>query len=103
MNIHSYMQEPIDTILDTTSAFKLLSDPTRYQILCLLIKHKRGRCVYEIAEDLHISHSAASHQLSKLEARDIVCRYREGQAMCYQMKNTPLTKNLKRVISIFES
>ena len=93
--------QPLDKILETTSAFKILADPTRFKIICLLMKHRDGMCVHEIADTIEITQSAASHQLAKLEARDVVSSYREGQMVCYSLKDTPFTKNLERVISIF--
>jgi len=66
-------------------AFKLLSDPTRYRILSMLFGEPEGLCVYEIAEGVNISHSAASHQLAKLEAHQIVESFREGQTVCYEI------------------
>jgi len=91
-----------DKIVETTSAFKMLSDPTRFRILCLLIKYRDGACVSYISETLDISHSATSHQLSKLEARGVVTCYREGQKICYHLKNTPFVENLIKVIHIFQ-
>ena len=91
----------LNYVLRTTAAFRLLSDPTRFRILCLLSKAKNGMCVYEIAEAVGISHSAASHQMSKLEARSVVKCYREGQSICYELQNSEFTKNLIRVMRSF--
>jgi len=104
MNIYSYIMNPddINYIAKTTSAFRLLSDPTRFRILCVLSKEKNGMCVYELAEAVGISQSAASHQLSKLEAREIVKCYREGQSICYELHISEFTKNLLRVMRSFE-
>lgn len=96
MNLH------LEKVLETTSAFKILSDPTRFKIVCLLIEHKDGLCVNELADELNISQSAVSHQLSKLESRKVVCSFRHGQMVCYQLENNGLTKNLRRVITIFQ-
>lgn len=92
----------LEKVLETTSAFKILSDPTRFKIVCLLITHKDGMCVNELAEELDISQSAVSHQLAKLESRNVVCRFRHGQMVCYQLLSNSLTKNLRRVITIFQ-
>ena len=88
-------------IVEVASAFRLLSDPTRCKIVCLLIKNAEGMCVYELAEAVSVSHSAASHQLSKLEDKGVVECHRIGQQMCYKLLDTPFTKNLKQVISVF--
>ena len=90
-----------DNIVKTTTVFKLLSDPTRFKILCLLSRTKDGLCVNELADAVGISHSAASHQLSKLEARGIVASFREGQTVCYELQNNSFTQNLTRVMKVF--
>lgn len=92
----------IDYIVQTTSAFKILSDPTRFKIVCLLLKNAEGICVNEIADSVSISHSAVSHQLSKLEAKGVVTSFREGQTICYELKKNAFTKNLIHVIRIFK-
>lgn len=91
----------IEKIAQVTSAFRLLSDPTRCRILCLLQRSEGGMCVYELADAADISHSAASHQLAKLEARSVVQSFREGQNICYRIRNNAFTKNLLRVLEIF--
>ena len=87
-------------ILKATSTFKLPSDPTRFKILYLLYKSEDGLCVHEIADAVPISHSAASHQLSRLEDRGIVNSFREGQSVCYRFKestyNTEIITIMKR-------
>ena len=92
----------IDKVIRTTSAFKILSDPTRFKILCLLLKEKDGMCVNEIADSVCVSNSAASHQLSKLESKGVVLSFREGQTICYELKHNSFTKNLISVIGIFK-
>ena len=89
------------SVLKITSAFKILSDPTRFKILCSLVKNKKGLCVYELADMVNISHSAASHQLSKLEAHGVVDSFKEGQNVCYSLKDNTLVQNLIRVMKIF--
>lgn len=93
----------LDRITQTSEAFKLLSDATRCRILALLMESPDGLCVYELAQELGISHSAASHQLGRLEDRGIVKSYREGQSVCYRLCRNPFTRNIKRVLHIFQS
>ena len=110
MHVCSYIHymKTIDTnnlkqITRTTTSFKLLSDPTRVRILCLLYKSKDGMCVNEIAEDISISQSAISHQLSKLEDRGVVHSFREGQSVCYRLAHTSFVKELISVMLTFQS
>lgn len=66
---------------------KLLCDPTRYTMLRALLQAEEGLCVYEIAEAAEVSQSAASHQLAKLEAHEVVESYRSGQTVCYLFRD----------------
>lgn len=93
----------LEQIDQTSAAFKLLSDPTRLKIICLLFENPEGMCVYEIAEEIGISHSAASHQLAKLEARDVVDSFRDGQMVCYAIKENEFTSTLERVVKVFSA
>jgi len=65
---------------------KLLCDPTRYAMFKALLDEPEGLCVYEIAEAAHVSQSAASHQLAKIEDNGVVYGYRSGQTMCYKFQ-----------------
>ena len=88
----------VDRIHKAVAIMKLLSDPTRFRILSLLFHSPNGLCVYEVAEGVNISHSAAAHQLSKRQAHQIVESFREGQTMCYEIRDTQLTHNIKAVM-----
>ena len=106
MNVCSYISKSmkplyLEKVSKATTAFKILSDPTRFRILSLLFESKEELCVTDIAEMVNISHSAASHQLSKLEAHGIVSSYRDGQTMCYEVNDNELFDSLKRVMQVF--
>ncbi|MEX0672669.1 MAG: metalloregulator ArsR/SmtB family transcription factor [Candidatus Paceibacterota bacterium] len=83
------------------SILKLLSSKTRFQILTLLMKSKGDPCVNEIADTIGISQSATSHQLALLEEKDVVEAYREGQMICYHLKDSPTSKHLRKIINQF--
>lgn len=91
-----------DKVIEVASTFRLLSDPTRFKLLCCLIENPEGMCVYELAGVMGVSHSAMSHQLNRLEDRDIVQSFRDGQSVCYQLKTSSATKRLKQIIRIFD-
>jgi len=91
----------IEQILQIATSFKILSDPTRLNILCLLADNREGLCVNEIAESVKVSQSAASHQLSKLEARSVIESFRDGQMICYSLAKNDIAKNLEKVMKIF--
>lgn len=95
MHSDIYLAEDVEHAADIA---RLLSDPTRLRILKLLFQNPEGMCVYEIAEEVGSSPSATSHQLAKLEAREIVCCYREGQKMCYELTAEPIVAYIKRTL-----
>ncbi|MAJ97542.1 MAG: transcriptional regulator [Parcubacteria group bacterium] len=101
MNFKSLLNNDGEELAHMITAFKILSDPTRCRILCLLAASKDGMCVYELADATNISHSAASHQLSKLESHTIVQSFREGQKICYRVCDNMFTKNLFKILAIF--
>ena len=82
-------------------ALKILSSKTRFQILSLLLHAGYDPCVNDIADTIGLSHSATSHQLAKLEDKGIVNSYRRGQTICYHVKETSITKQLRSVIDQF--
>lgn len=89
-------------ILKAAQIFRLLADPTRLKILELLFRSKKKLCVHEIAEIVGASQSATSHQLAKLESRGIVNCFRVGQMMCYEVKESSLTRNLQSMLKMFK-
>lgn len=106
MNVCSYISKSmkplyLEKVSKATTAFKILSDPTRFKILLFLFESEGELCVTDIAEKVSISHSAASHQLSKLEAHNIVFSYRDGQAVCYEVNDNELVNNLRQVMYTF--
>jgi len=83
---------------EAVKVFKILSSKTRFKILSLLLTSKKDVCVKEIAHEIGISHSATSHQLSKLEGLGILKSFRSGQTICYQPKESILTRNITNVL-----
>ena len=81
-----------------TEVSRILSDANRVRILWDL-KKNGGMCVYEIAEEVGASQSATSHQLSKMEAKEIVVCFRDGQKMCYELTQEKKTKQILKTLS----
>jgi DNA-binding transcriptional ArsR family regulator len=86
----------------TANSFRLLADSGRCKILTMLSKDSAGMCVYEIADALGTSHSAASHSLAKLEANNIINGFRDGQKMCYRISKTKQAQRLLKALKIFQ-
>ncbi len=81
-------------------ACKLLCDPTRFEILSILLPQTEGMCVYEIADAVDMSHSATSHQLAKLEAHEVVSSYASGQTVCYRFReDSEIGGHVKQIIT----
>ena len=102
MNIYSYifLMSSSENSIKQAGLFKLLSDPTRFRIIDVLLNTKQDLCVNEIANHVGITHSAASHQLAKLESKDIVRSVRNGQTMCYIVEDNPTTNKIRAVIKV---
>jgi len=78
--------------------FSALSDPGRFQIFNLLLKHK-DVCVSDIASILNTTVPAASQQLKILELVGLVKREREGQMICYKIAgDNPTVKSIIKLI-----
>lgn len=89
----------INNISSASAFFKVLSDPTRLRIINVLIT-KGKMCVSEIADEVKMSHSSVSHQLSKLELHNLVKCEREGQTICYEIIDEETKSKLKKQIRI---
>lgn len=63
--------------------FKIFGTPTRLQIMYALMNGEK--CVYDIAEELGMSQSAISHQLSILKQNRLVKNRREGKTIFYSL------------------
>jgi len=82
-----------------TSIGKLLSDETRVNILTLLLESTADLCVMEISDAIAMSHSATSHQLSKLENAGVVSSFRDGQTVCYHLTDKQVTVSIRNIIN----
>ena len=66
-----------------TEFFKVLGNPTRIRILLLLME--QDSCVDDLAEQLGMTQSAVSHQLSLLKSNKLVKRRRDGKMIFYTL------------------
>ena len=73
---------PDDELLcDLADLFKLFGDMTRTKILFALLRSEM--CVCAIAEYLHMTQPAISHQLKILKEANLVGNRREGKSIYY--------------------
>ncbi len=92
----------MNNMQDAMVVIKILCNPNRFSIISLLSKIKSDICVSEIAKEVGISQSLASHQLSYLEARGVVKSMRMGQSMCYMLSSLPITKKVIEITKLLK-
>src|SRR3990167_5454017 len=107
MNTFSYFNSNIipnnmNNMQVAMTVIKILCNPNRFAIISLLSGTKKDFCVSEIAEEVGISQSLASHQLSYLEARGVVRSMRMCQSMCYMLTTSLITKKIVGVIKLLK-
>lgn len=77
---------PDETLYDLAELFKVFGDSTRIKILYVLFESEM--CVCDIANLLHISQSAISHQLRVLKQNRLVKYRREGKTIFYSLNDS---------------
>jgi len=81
--------------------FKMLGNPVRIRILLLLME--RDTSVGSLAEQLGMTQSAVSHQLSLLRSNKLVRRRRDGKMVFYTLSDGHVRLVMKKGIEhIFE-
>ncbi|MDI6875081.1 ArsR/SmtB family transcription factor [Candidatus Solincola sp.] len=68
-------------ILELAEGLKVLADPNRLRILCLLLRGER--CVCEVERELGISQQLASHHLNVLKEAGFLVSRKEGTSSYY--------------------
>jgi len=79
-NVLAHMPDE-DVLYDLAELFKVFGDSTRIRILFVLFDAEI--CVCDIAESLHMTQSAISHQLRILKQARLVKSRREGKSVFY--------------------
>ena len=77
------MMPPDETLYDLAELFKVFGDSTRIRILFVLFEAEV--CVCDLAEALHMTQSAISHQLRILKQNKLVNSRREGKSIFYSL------------------
>lgn len=72
-----------EELYDLAELFKVFGDSTRIRILFVLFEAEV--CVCDIAETLHMTQSAISHQLRILKQSKLVKNRREGKSIFYSL------------------
>ncbi len=79
------MMPPEEQLYDLAELFKVFGDSTRIKILFVLAKSEM--CVCDIAQLLHMTQSAISHQLRVLKQNRLVRFKREGKSIIYSLSD----------------
>ncbi len=77
---------PEDDLYDLAELFKVFGDSTRIRILFVLFEAEV--CVCDLAEALHMTQSAISHQLKILKQSKLVKSRREGKSVFYSLADS---------------
>lgn len=72
-----------EELYDLAELFKVFGDSTRIRILFVLFEAEV--CVCDLAEVLHMTQSAISHQLKILKQAKLVSARREGKSVFYSL------------------
>lgn len=72
-----------EELYDLAELFKVFGDSTRIRILFVLFEAEV--CVCDLAETLHMTQSAISHQLKILKQSKLVKSRREGKSVFYSL------------------
>lgn len=75
-----------ESLYDLAELFKIFGDTTRIRILYAL--HEQSKCVSELAEQLQLTQSAVSHQLSTLKKAKLVKYHRNGKNITYSLADS---------------
>lgn len=74
---------PEEELYDLAELFKIFGDSTRMKILFVLFEAEV--CVCDLAQTLHMTQSAISHQLRILKQNKLVKSRREGKSIFYSL------------------
>lgn len=80
-------------------AMQILGDKTRFKIFKLM-QSGDNLCVSQIAESIGVSASAVSQHFRDFEHIGLVNKQREGQRICYTLKDDDLVNYLKSLTAI---
>ena len=91
--VNSQMPEEED-LDDLADFFKVFGDTTRIKMLYVLMCSEM--CVCDIAQILHMTQSAISHQLRILKQMDLVKSRRDGKTIFYSLADSHIATILSQ-------
>ena len=97
--VNSGMPEE-EELYDLAELFKVFGDSTRIRILFVLFEAEV--CVCDLAETLHMTQSAISHQLRILKQSKLVKSRREGKSVFYSLADGHVRTIMHRAANILK-
>jgi len=94
------MSKQTDTITKEEELARKLSiagDSTRLQILVLMFDWEKG-CVSSVAEAIDTSVATASYHLNLMADNGFLTRNRDGQTICYELKDSKFITCLEKLV-----
>ncbi len=96
MNLDCCKTKKSKSNLDQTAEFlKVIAEPNRLKVLCIL--QKQEKCVCEIWQFLDLPQNLISHHLKVLKDSGLIDSRKEGTKIFYFLNK----KNIKRSLSLF--
>lgn len=82
--------------------FKILSNPNRLKIICILSKsNKKEATVNEIADQIKITQPAASQHLKLLKTAKIVKSDKKGNSIYYKINTKTMSQHKECIDTLF--
>ena len=86
-------------IQEAAKLMEMLSQPSRLQILCILLDGEQS--VLKLAESVQLSQPAMSHHLKKLRDAKLVTTRRDGQTIFYTLSGEEVSEVLKALHKLY--
>ena len=86
LNIVNHKMPAETALYDLSELFKVFGDSTRIRILFVLFEAEV--CVCDLAQALHMTQSAISHQLKILKQNKLVKSRRDGKSVFYSLADS---------------
>jgi len=87
-------------VVDTSDLLKLVAEPNRLRVLCLL--REGSRSAGDISKSLDVPHNLVSFHLKTLLEEDFLSRRKEGNKIYYSIKSDK-KKKVQSIIDLFNS
>jgi DNA-binding transcriptional ArsR family regulator len=84
----------------TANFFKAIAHPTRISILKTI--YNSNFCVNDLSDQLHLNQPNTSQHLAILKSKNIIKKTKNGNEVCYQIKNPSIMKIIENAERLIE-